>query len=97
MIHEAIDTAVTLGWALLVWIVLTAAFATGALYAVVAVAWWVARTVWALLGSGAALYARLRREQPSPAPEPPGVAERRSGPRIRPAPSWARTDTEEAA
>ena len=35
MIADAVDTAVTLGWALLVWIVLTAAVAVAAVYAVV--------------------------------------------------------------
>lgn len=39
MIADAIDTVFTLGWALLAWIVLTAAAATLALYAVVAVVW----------------------------------------------------------
>lgn len=46
MIHEAIDAAITVGWALLAWIVLSAVFATAALYAVVAVGWWVWRGVW---------------------------------------------------
>ena len=35
MSADAVDTAVTLGWALLVWIVLTAAAAVAAVYAVV--------------------------------------------------------------
>lgn len=35
MIAEAVDTAFTLGWALLAWIVLTAAVAVAAVYAVV--------------------------------------------------------------
>ena len=35
MIADAVDTAVTLGWALLVWIVLTAAASVAAVYAVV--------------------------------------------------------------
>ena len=35
MIADAVDTAVTLGWALLVWIVLTAAVGVAAVYAVV--------------------------------------------------------------
>ncbi|WP_406156921.1 hypothetical protein [Streptomyces canus] len=35
MIADAVDTAVTLGWALLAWIVLTAAVGVAAVYAVV--------------------------------------------------------------
>ncbi|WP_328439336.1 hypothetical protein OHA71_23650 [Streptomyces sp. NBC_00444] len=46
MIAEAIDTLYTLGWAFLVWFVLTALAATLALYAVIAIAWWTMRALW---------------------------------------------------
>lgn len=52
MIAEAIDAAVTVGWALLAWIVLTAAFATAALYVVVAAVWAVVRFIWLTLSAG---------------------------------------------
>lgn len=39
MIAEAVDTAFTLGWALLAWIVLTAGAAVLALYAVAVTVW----------------------------------------------------------
>lgn len=43
---EAIDTLITLGWALCVWVVLVSAVAALILYAVVIVVWWAARSVW---------------------------------------------------
>ncbi|WP_171108629.1 MULTISPECIES: hypothetical protein [unclassified Streptomyces] len=46
MIAEAVDTLITLGWGLLAWIVLTSLAAALALHAVIAIAWWTARTLW---------------------------------------------------
>lgn len=43
MIADAIDTAITLGWALAAWIVLTAAVGCAAVYAVVVAVWWPCR------------------------------------------------------
>lgn len=104
MIREAIDTAVTLGWALLAWIVLTAVFATAALYAVVAAVWAVVRFIWLTPSAAWAAAASFRTHSrrcgasqgdgggfPPAAPE--RAAERRSG--IR-APSWAHDDKEAA-
>jgi hypothetical protein len=98
VIAEAIDTLRTLGWAIAVWIVLTAGAATLALYAVTVI-------VWALLRPLRAL--RPRRAVCAPAggphspigdsrdhPEPPRPAQRRTS---RPAPTWARTDKDAEA
>lgn len=49
MIGEAVDTAVTLGWALAVWIVLLAFVASLALWSVVVVVWAVGRAIWRVL------------------------------------------------
>ena len=66
MIADAVDTAITLGWALLVWIVLTAAVAVAAVYAaVVAVATPVSAAREALSGAVAASTA-LRALRPLP-------------------------------
>ena len=99
MIAEAVDAAVSVGWALLVWVVLMAVFATAALYAVVVTVWVVGRSVWRVLrGAWTAMRPRtdslapLAAEQPTEDPEPPRTAERISAPPLRPAPSWARKD-----
>ena len=93
MIADAIDTALTLGWALAAWIVLTALAGALALHAVIAIAWWAGRaTVRAVKAARRALYASLSDEQPSSDSSPAATAERRSGPPRRPAPSWAHTD-----
>ena len=73
MIADAVDTVFTLGWALLAWIVLTAAVAVAAVYAVVvAVAAPVNAAREALSGALAASGA-LRALRPLP--EPPGASE----------------------
>ena len=46
MIAEAIDTAITLGWALLVWVGLLSLAAALILHAVIAIAWWTLRGLW---------------------------------------------------
>lgn len=43
---EAIHTAYRLGWALIVWIVLTAAAVTLGLYAIAVTVWWAGRGLW---------------------------------------------------
>lgn len=104
MIAEAIDTAVTLGWALLAWIVLTAVFATAALYAVIAAGWWVWRGVWravrALIArrapSACATRALGRAVALAPSEKlhgPPGALHANPP---RTTPTWARTDKEAA-
>lgn len=86
MIAEAVDAAVSVGWALLVWVLLLAAVATCALYAlvvaVVCAVLAVRRGVVAVLSlvqhsSGG----EVGREAPEAARTPP-----------RPAPAWARKD-----
>jgi hypothetical protein len=46
VIAEAIDTAVSIGWAIVAWIILTAAFGTLALYTLLVTAWTVCRLAW---------------------------------------------------
>lgn len=50
MIADAIDTVITLGWALAAWIVLLALTAALALHALLAVLWWTLRALWRGLG-----------------------------------------------
>lgn len=88
MIAEAVDAAVTLGWALLVWVLLLAATATAALYAVVVTA------VIACMAVTRGIAAGLAAVQRSGVPEV--EAGTQDGAEGRTAPSWA-TRTEEAA
>lgn len=92
MIGEAVDTLVTLGWALAVWIVLMAAVASLALWTVVVTVWWAGRLLWrtgrALLGARKGLSGRLWAEAPEDAPRLPPP------PEGRPAPRWARSPQE---
>ncbi|MCX4703900.1 hypothetical protein [Streptomyces sp. NBC_01373] len=98
MIAEAVDTVVTLGWALLAWIALMAVAVGLALYAVAVAVWAVTRaTVTAARASCAWLSWRLAAESPSQAPPVGPIAPEASQPPSRPAPHWAHTDTEEAA
>jgi hypothetical protein len=46
VIAEAIDTAYTIGWAIVAWIILTAAAATLALYTLLITAWTVCCLTW---------------------------------------------------
>lgn len=96
MIGEALGTLVALGWALAVWIALLALVAAVVLHAVVAVVWWVCRTVWrvcrgAWRGRVASQGVPDGSRVAEPAPVPP---QRRTRPS---APTWARTDEQEAA
>lgn len=94
---EAVDTAVRLFYAGAAWVVLTAAVATLALYAVVTVVWWVVCGLWR---SARAAWARVRPCVPASRPESPprlplavrgapGLSAARTE---RSAPSWARTE-----
>lgn len=91
MIAEAIDTVFTIGWALLAWIVLTAAVGVAAVYAVVvAVAAPVNAAREALGGALAASNALdALREHPTPC----NASQARTAAH---APSWARTEEEAA-
>jgi len=85
VIADAVDTAFTLGWALLAWIVLTAAVAVTAVYAVVAaVAAPVNAAREALSGALAASGALNT------------LREHQNTPQALTSPSWARTDKEAA-
>ena len=91
MIAEAIDAAVSVGWALLVWIVLAAVFATTALFAVVVTA------VCAVLAVRRGVRAALSLVQHSSVPELPREAPEAVDARSEPhAPAWARTEEEAA-
>ncbi|MFI0268598.1 hypothetical protein [Streptomyces luteogriseus] len=46
MIAEAIDTAITLGWAFLAWLALLSIVTGIALYAAVVISWCALRTLW---------------------------------------------------
>ncbi|HWM95539.1 MAG TPA: hypothetical protein VNO54_00640 [Streptosporangiaceae bacterium] len=91
MIAEAIDTAYTIGWAIVAWITLTAAFATLALYTVVVAVAFACEALWR--GVTAAVAAVQRLGAPALPPEP------QKPPQARAAPSWAREahDHQEAA
>ena len=87
MIAEAIDTVWTLGWALLVWIILLGIVGAIVVYAVVIVAW---ATVRGLVRACRMLRARLRADLPPDAPREPRNTPVPAQPRRTP--SWARTD-----
>lgn len=91
MIAEAIDAAISLGWALAVWVLLLAATATAALYAVVVTATlaWLAVT----RGIAAALAAVQRAGVPEAQPGVQDAAHAHTADR---GPTWARTDEEAA-
>jgi hypothetical protein len=97
VIAEAVDTLQTLGWALAVWIVLTAGAATLALYAVTVIVWtllrplralWPRRAVCAPAGGPHGPTGDSRNH-----PEPPRPPQRRTS---HPAPTWAQPDKEAA-
>jgi hypothetical protein len=46
LLADAIDTAITLGWAFLIWLALVSLTAGLALYAVTVIAWWTLRALW---------------------------------------------------
>lgn len=91
LLAEAIDTLHDLGWALCVWLVLVSAVAGLALYAVVTIAWWVARSVWRGCAGAWRWLQEARRascgSRVVEVPERPA-----DGRTARPVPSWARTD-----
>ncbi|MFJ8049849.1 hypothetical protein [Streptomyces luteogriseus] len=60
MIAEAIDTVITLGWALVAWVVLVSLAASLALHAVIAIVWWIVRALWRGLGRPTWSRSRLR-------------------------------------
>lgn len=92
MIHEAIDAAITVGWALLAWFVAFAVAATVAGFTLVAVP----VVAWKAVTRG--LAAGLAAVQGFGVPEEGRGVEKPAGARtaVR-GPAWARTDTEEAA
>jgi hypothetical protein len=59
VIAEAIDTVITLGWALLGWIIVLAAVASIVLLAGTAAGMWAGRTLWRTVGRPAWARSRL--------------------------------------
>jgi hypothetical protein len=102
VIADAIDTAVAIGWALAAWIVLTAVFATLALYTLAVTAWTVCRLIWR---AGRHVWRAVRKPHTpdSPPQTVPCDSSDANTPqkatRARTAPSWARQphDYEDAA
>ncbi|MFJ9012300.1 hypothetical protein [Streptomyces canus] len=93
MIADAVDTVIALGWALAAWIVLTAAVATLALYAVTVIVWTLLRPLRALWPRRAVCAPAGGPHSPSgdsrDHPEPPRPAQRHTS---RLAPAWAQTE-----
>jgi hypothetical protein len=86
---EAIDTVRTLGWALAVWIVLTAVAALLAAYTIAAAVTWPCEAAWRAL-TGALAASRAVRALPE-------AQTALTAAHARTAPTWARTEHEEAA
>ena len=86
---EAVDTIRTLGWALAAWIVLMAAVAGAALYAAVVTVAWPCETAWRAVAGALAASHALRA-----LPEAQTTHRAVHAPT---APTWARTEHEEAA
>lgn len=96
MIGEAVDAALMVADALAVWVLVAAAVGTGVVYAVVVGAWliWrgVRRTASAAMGPRTDSLPPLAAEQPAEDPSPLEPSGGRSGPPLRPTPTWARKD-----
>lgn len=88
MIGEAIDTALTLGWALAAWIALMSAAAALALYALLTIAWWACRTAWRGVTGARSAVQHLKAVREPQSPQRPA--------RARTAPTWAQPDKEAA-
>jgi hypothetical protein len=88
VIAEAIDTAVTLGWALAAWIAVIAAVTSIVLLAGTAVGMWAVRGAWRMLRGPVRASKGLRAvREPHGAQKPSGA---------RTAPAWAQPDKEAA-
>ncbi len=96
MIPEAIAAAESVVRALLWWIVVAAALATAALYALLAAGWAMWRTVAAVRAACAWLSWRHTAEVPPQAPPEGAPAPEAVQVRSRPVPAWARTEEEAA-
>jgi hypothetical protein len=75
VITEAVDTAVTLAWTLLLWVAVISAIGTLLLLGGIAAVAWTLRAAWR------ALSRRLSHEVPENGPRLPRAPERRSEPR----------------
>lgn len=95
MIAEAVEAAWLVASALAAWIVAGVVAVTVGLYGVVVAGWgiWrVLRSAWGLMGPRTDSLPPLAAEQPTEGREPPDVSDGRSGPPLRPTPTWARKD-----
>ncbi|MFF4536586.1 hypothetical protein [Streptomyces aureus] len=86
MIAEAVDTAATVGWAIVAWICVGAAVATGLCVGLVVGVWAVGR---AGVRAWRGLCARLRPEHPAEAPRLLPAPEKPAGARWTPPPDEA--------
>lgn len=100
MIAEVIDTAVTLGWALAAWIAVLAMVGAVVLLGGTAVGAWAVRGLWRTVRAS---IPRARGCAPASRPQPVSCGSRDAGDapepaeaRLRPRPSWARTDKDAA-
>jgi hypothetical protein len=95
VIAEAVDAAIAVGWALLVWVALMAVAATCALYTLVVA---VGCAVLAVRRGVVAVLSLVQHSSGGEAArEAPGATGARPALPVRATPTWARTDTEEAA
>jgi len=83
VIAEAVDTAITLGWALAAWIVAGAAIVTVLLLAGCAVIAWVVRVACGALGAAVAAVHASRATQPPPCPARPADGHTRTALPVR--------------
>jgi hypothetical protein len=91
VIAEAIDTAMSLGWAFLIWLVIVAFFVGAALYALAVTVAFACRAGWRGVAVALALVQRSRTPEPLPETQKP--------PQARVAhsrPTWAQPDEEAA-
>lgn len=94
MIVEAVDTLRTLGWALLVWIVLLAAVVAFALHTLLVAVVWPPHAAWRAVTGALAASRALRALRA--AHETPDASRAHAAPQPRPVPTWAHTDKDAA-
>jgi putative exporter of polyketide antibiotics len=92
VIADAVDTAITLGWALAAWIVLAAAAACAAVYAVVVAVWWPCHAARDAV-AGALAASQALRALSAHTPNPQRAPQWRTAPH---APAWAQLDEDAA-
>ena len=92
MISDAVDTVITLGWALAAWIVLCAVVATAALYTLAVTVWAPVQAAREAVAGAVAAERALRALPEHPAPRNPPQSHT-----APPCPTWAHTEQDTAA